>query len=184
MAIYLQLPSAIQYLALLELVRQRRVRMMRIKARSLGPPALESKPLSSVCDAFVDGYCPDPECPSSHEICFVGDGFSTTVPVVRGSLTNYLSLAPRVRACGEPVFDDDGPGSFSLLGPRHDNDHVEVQHIQILPTTDEVSRRVALHPKACLLRKRVDTLLAEPLHAVQRYGQPAVSSTWNNSFNR
>lgn len=126
--------------------------MKPISARSVGTPVLESKPLFSVCGAFVDGYCPNPECPLSHEVCFIHDYSPATVPVVRGSLTNYLSLAPRVRAYGEPVFDDDGPGSLSLAGPRHNNDHVEVQNIHILPTTDEVSRISMLIPR--LLTKK------------------------------
>ena len=125
--------------------------MTPIKARSVGPPVLESKPLFSICDAFVDGYCPNPECALSHEVCLIHDGLSATPPVVRGSLTNYLSLAPRVRPFAEPVFDDDGPGSLSLAGPRHDNDHVDVQNILILPTTDEVSHSSALYSRHAYL---------------------------------
>ncbi|MCJ1307438.1 hypothetical protein MMC25_001084 [Agyrium rufum] len=35
-------------------------------------------------------------------------------------------------------FDEDGPGTLSQLGPRHDNDHVSITNIRILPTTDEI----------------------------------------------
>ena len=35
-------------------------------------------------------------------------------------------------------FDQQGPGTLSSGGPRHDNDHVDIRHIQILPTTDEI----------------------------------------------
>ena len=158
--------------------------MKPINARRLEAPVLESKPLSSVCDAFVGGDCPNPECPLSHEVCLVLDSTSATIPVVRGSLTNYLSLAPRVAPFGVSVFDDDGPGSLSVAGPRHDNDHVEVQNIHILPTTDEVSPHLGVYPKTAYQENLVDTLLTTSFHAVQGCAQPAVSSTWNGSFDR
>jgi hypothetical protein len=48
---------------------------------------------------------------------------------------NYLSLEPR---SFEQTFDDKGPGHLSGHGYRHDNDHVDVRHIQVLPTMDEI----------------------------------------------
>jgi hypothetical protein len=35
-------------------------------------------------------------------------------------------------------FDNDGPDYLCINGPRHDNNHVDIQDIQILPTTDEI----------------------------------------------
>ena len=37
--------------------------------------------------------------------------------------------------------DENGPGYLALAGPRHDNDHVMVANIKILPTADEVGHR-------------------------------------------
>ncbi len=36
------------------------------------------------------------------------------------------------------AFDQDGPGYLSAHGPRHDNDHLNFQDVQILPTIDEI----------------------------------------------
>lgn len=48
---------------------------------------------------------------------------------------NTLSTQPRPLTTS---FDDDGPGSQSPYGPRHNNDHILIKDIQILPTTDEI----------------------------------------------
>lgn len=48
---------------------------------------------------------------------------------------NRLSLEPRPK---HVKFDHDGPGYLATGGPRHDNDHVHIKNIQILPTTDEI----------------------------------------------
>lgn len=59
----------------------------------------------------------------------------TTSPHFITRHVNFLSPEPR------PVttaFDHDGPGTKSPHGPRHDNDHVSIKDIQILPTTDEI----------------------------------------------
>ncbi|KKY26734.1 putative nfx1-type zinc finger-containing protein 1 [Phaeomoniella chlamydospora] len=56
-------------------------------------------------------------------------------PRTASHTTNYLSF--EVRPPSAP-FDDDGPGNLSVEGPRHDNDHVNIRNIQILPTTDEI----------------------------------------------
>jgi hypothetical protein len=54
-------------------------------------------------------------------------------------------------------FDNDDPGYLSINGPQHDNDHVNIQDIEILPTTDEILavNRPPWMPKtniACLAR--------------------------------
>jgi len=50
------------------------------------------------------------------------------------SYPNMLREEPRPRVSS---FDDDGPGEKSAFGPRHDNDHVYIPDISILPTVDE-----------------------------------------------
>jgi hypothetical protein len=65
---------------------------------------------------------------------------------------NYLSLEQR------PVhssFENDGPGYLSSNGPRHDNDHVNIRDIQILPTADEI---LAVHRPPWMPKKNI----AEP----------------------
>ncbi|KAH0543461.1 hypothetical protein FGG08_002226 [Glutinoglossum americanum] len=48
----------------------------------------------------------------------------------------------------EQTFDDKGPGQLSGHGYRHDNDHVNIRHIQILPTMDEIlSQRPPFMPR-------------------------------------
>lgn len=41
---------------------------------------------------------------------------------VLNSRPNMLSIEPRIRT-DERIFDEDGPGDLSKLGPRHDNDY-------------------------------------------------------------
>ena len=48
---------------------------------------------------------------------------------------NFLSLEARPTHNG---LESDGPGHLSIRGPRHDNDHVNFQDIQVLPTTGEI----------------------------------------------
>ncbi|KAK5954232.1 hypothetical protein OHC33_004805 [Knufia fluminis] len=48
--------------------------------------------------------------------------------------TNTLRDEPRPKTS---YFDVNGPGEKSRLGPRHDNDHVFIPDISILPTIDE-----------------------------------------------
>lgn len=47
---------------------------------------------------------------------------------------NTLNLMPR---CGRYEFEEGGPGSYSTLGYRHDNDYESIHEIKILPTADE-----------------------------------------------
>lgn len=47
---------------------------------------------------------------------------------------NELYEQPRLQ---HARFEDDGPGLLSDLGPRHDNDHVHIHDIKILPSADE-----------------------------------------------
>jgi hypothetical protein len=69
--------------------------------------------------------------------CSLGEQFINHILRARicAPLANYLSLHQR------PVhssFEIDGPGHLSSCGPRHDNDHVNIQDIRILPTADEI----------------------------------------------
>ncbi|KAI0023290.1 hypothetical protein F4780DRAFT_730730 [Xylariomycetidae sp. FL0641] len=47
------------------------------------------------------------------------------------------TLQPVTRA--EFVLERDLPGTLSAAGPRHDNDHVNIEHMQILPTYGEIA---------------------------------------------
>ncbi|KAH7335665.1 hypothetical protein B0J17DRAFT_707621 [Rhizoctonia solani] len=45
---------------------------------------------------------------------------------------------PGLVAILERNFDFDGPGEFCETGPRHDNDHVDIEMIRVAPTRDEL----------------------------------------------
>lgn len=60
-----------------------------------------------------------------------------TASSCRPSLVSPRTLYRDAVRCPTIRFDTDGPGENSLLGPRHDNDHVYIHNINILPTTDE-----------------------------------------------
>lgn len=119
-----------------------------VRAAALPASALRRIPLGSLCGSYIEGFCRRGEqCPRSHEICITTPDSSTTTPT-RQSTPNYLSLAPRGSKHDKQRFDDDGPGELSAYGPRHDNDHVNIKDIKILPTIDEIlSRRVPYMPK-------------------------------------
>lgn len=111
-----------------------------IKAQQLQPVSLTSKPLESVCKDFVDGFCRQGDrCTKSHDICILEDGtHSAADPGSANAAPNYLSLGPRVIPADKCVFEEDGPGDLSRQGTRHDNDHMDIRRICILPTTDEI----------------------------------------------
>jgi hypothetical protein len=96
--------------------------------------------------SISSGICENLACPydHSHKLGENGelfDPFQTHID----SKPNYLSLQPRLP---KQIFDDEGPGHLSSRGYRHDNDHTNIQHIQILPTMDEIlSRRPPYMPR-------------------------------------
>ena len=109
----------------------------KIKAGRLEHSTLPLKPLSALCQDFVAGFCRRGyTCPRDHEICHI-IGFESSKPRIQCPL-NLLSQYPRKLPPHQTPFDDDGPGVLCGLGPRHDNDHVGIEHIEILPTTDEI----------------------------------------------
>lgn len=112
--------------------------MGQVNAQRLQQAALPTKPLESVCKDFVDGFCKQGDrCTRSHDICIIDDG--TQSAVCHGLVAfNYLSSSPRSIPADKRVFEEDGPGNLSCQGARHDNDHVDIRRIQILPTTDEI----------------------------------------------
>ena len=108
-----------------------------IRASKLQPSTLAQFPLNSVCQDFVDGFCRrGDECTKSHDICAVAN--ETTGSPVLDCPPNLLSLDPRLLPRDSLPFDEDGPGHLSIYGPRHDNDHADINWIKILPTTDEI----------------------------------------------
>ena len=107
------------------------------RAAKLESSTLAQLPLDSICRDFVDGFCRrGNECTKSHNICAVED--KIVVSPVLDCPPNMLSLEPRLLPRDSLPFDKDGPGHLSRYGPRHDNDHADIQHIKILPTMDEI----------------------------------------------
>ncbi len=145
-----------------------------IKAAHLVKSTLRQLPPDALCQAFLDGFCRRGHvCDKSHEICRVEDErVQAAQPVLCPS--NFLSLTPRFLHPDQSPFDDDGPGWLSSNGPRHDNDHVKIEHIQILPTADEVlSRRLpfmpmkspyAQHHLPCGQERHIDTQFRQYRH--------------------
>ncbi|MCJ1377076.1 hypothetical protein MMC17_000166 [Xylographa soralifera] len=107
-----------------------------------GTPNLESKSLEVVCSSYVLGYCQFHEgCPMRETHCIhLIDETPSTPPNAPSKCRNILSLEPRKAPYSiETCFDSDGPGILSSVkDARHDNDHVLIQDIRILPTTDEI----------------------------------------------
>lgn len=110
-------------------------------------PALESKSLNDVCNNFADGFCQLAEgCPWRHTHVVTLIDETTPAKPALSTTPNILSLEPRKSPINSEVFfDNDGPGILSAnQTPRHDNDHVSIQDIQILPTADEVSCNLSI----------------------------------------
>ena len=104
-----------------------------IKAGGLPESALPFIESVKLCPDYVSGFCRKGDlCSKSHEICRVDE---INADPLRQRVANRLSLRPRPQC---ESFEDDGPGTLAELGPRHDNDHVDIENIQILPTTDEI----------------------------------------------
>lgn len=108
-----------------------------IKAAKLPQSSLSQLPLTSICVDYVNGFCRHgDQCRKCHEICEISSDTLEPGPV--RCHPNYLSLEPRGTWRNEQYFEDDGPGALSTNGPRHDNDHVDIGDIKILPTADEI----------------------------------------------
>ncbi|KAL8997355.1 MAG: hypothetical protein Q9169_003337 [Polycauliona sp. 2 TL-2023] len=110
-----------------------------IVERSPQPPTLPTLHWQETCHDFYNGYCRHGnDCQWSHAICHV-QGMAAPLeqtPQLSSPL-NHLSLQPRSAHDGGP-FDDDCPSRMFWLTPNHNNDHTEIRHIRILPTTDEI----------------------------------------------
>ena len=120
-----------------------------IKAASIQKSGLKRKSAFQLCHNFLAGSCRNHDvCNASHEICeIIGVDFDTHKPRLDCS-PNYLSKIPRIATSNQRIFDKDGPGQLSNAGPRHQNDHVNIEDITILPTVDEIlSLRIPYVPK-------------------------------------
>ncbi|MCJ1426299.1 hypothetical protein MMC29_004202 [Sticta canariensis] len=126
--------------------------MTNVKASSLSPSTLRKRSLSSLCIDYVGGFCRHGDnCKKSHDICAIVDVDSPPEAPVLESQPNFLSLEPRLPLSDGRFFDHDGPGDLSSAGARHQNDHVNIHHISILPTTDEIlCRRLPFVPEKSL----------------------------------
>ena len=105
-----------------------------ITAASLSASSLPSVSEDLLCSDHIRGFCRKGDtCPKSHQLCLIED--ELPLPPTLETNLNHLSDLPRPRAT---PFEVDGPGILSNLGPRHDNDHIEIHHIRLLPTVDEI----------------------------------------------
>ncbi|KAL6718792.1 hypothetical protein ACLMJK_003026 [Lecanora helva] len=118
-----------------------------IKASRLAPSSLLELQSDVLCRDYLEGFCRRAEeCSWSHEICAIPN-VEPQAPTLQYP-DNLLSMDPRGLPRSRHPLDDDGPGILSFGGPRHDNDHVEIQHIKILPTINEIlSTRSPYVPK-------------------------------------
>ena len=109
-------------------------------AEPLDVSSLPRKPLSSLCHDYVNGLCRrGDQCSWSHVLCVVDyDPLESVSCVSQYRRGNLLSSEPRRTLYDEAELESDGPGHLSAFGPRHDNDHVNIQDIQIIPTADEI----------------------------------------------
>ncbi len=125
--------------------------MTKIRAGSLPASSLRELPLSSLCAGYLGGFCRRGDnCLKVHEICMVA-GLAhqdrSNSAYLNGPI-NFLSKKPRLVSADKCVFDDDGPGDLSSKGVRHDNDHLDIRDISILPTMDEIlCRRLPYMPQ-------------------------------------
>lgn len=121
--------------------------MTGIKAAGLTTSTLPILPAFFLCLDYINGFCRrGDKCTKGHEICAVPP--SEPQPALLICQSNYLSLEPRYFPPNKQPFDDDGPGYLSKYGQRHDNDHVDIKDIRILPTTDEIlCRRLPYMPR-------------------------------------
>ncbi|KAL8792460.1 MAG: hypothetical protein Q9195_004916 [Heterodermia aff. obscurata] len=114
-------------------------------AEPLDASSLPSKPLSALCPDYVSGFCRQgDQCSRLHLLCEVeSTPPKSTSRASPDQRSNVLDATPRRTLHDNVGLESDGPGHLSAYGPRHDNDHVDIQNIQILPTTDEIlaSRR-------------------------------------------
>ncbi|KAI9704227.1 MAG: hypothetical protein M1836_007088 [Candelina mexicana] len=113
--------------------------MVAFAAHTLPQPVLPQRSTRSLCERALAGFCPNGEhCDRSHEICRVPDkpldpwASTQAIPPF-----NILLPEPRILAHG-PLFDHEGPGSYCEGDYRHDNDHIDIRNIDILPTMDEI----------------------------------------------
>jgi hypothetical protein len=112
------------------------------KAHVDSKPRLEWNSLAGLCKPFIEGYCRmGTECPlaKSHIICLVAPESPRKAEEMK-TTANILSPGPRKNPTDlDKFFDSDGPGTLSVAREaRHDNDHISIQDVRILPTTDEV----------------------------------------------
>ncbi|KAL9613848.1 MAG: hypothetical protein Q9167_001646 [Letrouitia subvulpina] len=115
-----------------------------------GPTPLNSLPYlpkNNYCQDHVLGKCRlDDQCRYPHEIgqVPVGFAFSGKGPAFENAMNTLLS-EPQSRPIIASLFHSDGPGKLAKLGPRHNNDHEEIENIRILPTTDEILSKRSPH---------------------------------------
>ena len=115
--------------------------MTNVRAGFLPASSLRELPISALCANYLGGFCRrGDKCHMVHDICAVVGAEYQDVQKSDSlnAPTNFLSQSPRLVQTNKCVFDNDGPGTLSSKGARHNNDHLDIVDIQILPTTDEI----------------------------------------------
>ena len=107
------------------------------RAARIRTSSLPIKSASRLCHDYLFSFCRHgDQCPRSHEICLV-EGSVPGKQCPSTSSINTLRLEDRLSSDHAEAYLD-GPGSLSQFGPRHDNDHVYIKDVRILPTVDEI----------------------------------------------
>lgn len=101
--------------------------------------SLPTKSASVLCQDYLLSFCRHgDQCPRSHEICLVEEDIAGRRRVNDPAIPARNVLCMEDRLIYHGAADMDGAGRLSTLGPRHDNDYVNIEDINILPTTDEI----------------------------------------------
>ena len=112
----------------------------RYRAAQILASSLPVRSASTLCQDYLHSFCRyGDQCPRSHEICLVQENVFEKHTALGQAIppTNVLYMKDRL-PIGHEEADIDSPGTFSVLGARHDNDHVDIKDISILPTTDDI----------------------------------------------
>ena len=109
-------------------------------AQPLEASSLPKEPFASLCHDYINGLCRRGDrCPRPHHLCEPTDSSSQISSHASYLPTTNILKDQARRTVHENIgFEDDGPGLLSTHGPRHNNDHINIRDIQILPTADEI----------------------------------------------
>ena len=109
------------------------VKMADIVERPLQTSSIPILSRQVLCWDFLDGFCKKGDtCKFDHTLCMV----ECTTPPENAPPTLLVELnrlSPEPRAVPKrDKFENDGPAHISGLGPRHNNDHVDVRAVSFV----------------------------------------------------